>query len=75
MTIIYNIYIYIYIYIYIIYIYIYIYRHRALFIDTHTECSNLTDVSMGLLQITHALAHMKYGYTLLVPTNQRVPKK
>ena len=27
------------------------------------------------LMITHALGHMIYGYTLLVPINQRVLKK
>ena len=31
--------------------------------------------SVNDLIITHALGHMMYGYTLLVPMNQRVLKK
>ena len=60
-------YIYIYIYIYIIYIYICIWNH---------ENSVLSRLSIQwLCRAPHALGHMMYGYTLLVPMNQRVLKK
>ena len=64
---IYDIYINIYIYIYNIYIYIYSKRQ--------TMCPPSYYQSTSGLMAIHALGHMMYVYTLLVPMNQTVFNK
>ena len=59
-------------YIYV-YIYIYIYICTYIYVIMKTMCP-LDYRHSGFLP-THALGHMMYGYTLLVPINQRVLQK
>ena len=67
-------YIYIYIYIYIhIYIYVCIYIYIYIYVIMKTMCP--PGYHHNGFVATHALGHMMYGYTLLVPMNQRVLNK
>ena len=71
------IYIYIYIYMYMyIYIYIYIYIYKYIY---KYKCYHENNVHLGYhhngFVATHVLGHIIYGYTLLVPMNQRVLSK
>ena len=71
---IYIIYIY-YIYIYIVYIYVHIYIYIYIYIYTYT-CNHENNVPSWYHRnefvVAYALGHMTYGYTLLLPMNQRV---
>ena len=57
-----------------IYIYIYTYIHIYIYICNH-ENNVPSQLSPQWFVATHALGHMMYGYTLLVPMNQRALKK
>ena len=77
---IYFIYTYIlYIYIiYILYIYIHIYIYIYIYIYTYT-CNHENNVPSRYHRnefvVTYAIGHMTYGYTLLLPMNQRLRNK
>ena len=66
--------IYIYVYIYNIYtsIYIYIYVYVCIYIYAITKTMYPSSYHRNGFLATHPLGHMMYGYTLLVPMNQRV---
>ena len=71
--IIYILYIYIHIYIYIyihIYIYIYIYTYTC-----NHENNVPSRYHRNEFVVTYAIGHMTYGYTLLLPMNQRLRNK
>ena len=72
-----NIYIYIYIYTYT-YKYIYIHIYIYIYIYTYT-CNHENNVPSRYhcneFVVTYGLGHMTYGYTLLLPMNQRVRNK
>ena len=80
LNLLYIFYIYIYIiyiyYIYIVYIYTYIYIY--IYIYTYT-CNHENNVPSRYHRnefvVTYAIGHMTYGYTLLLPMNQRLRNK
>ena len=68
---------YTYVYTYNIYIYMYIYIYIYIYICVCVILKSMCPLGYhhNGFATTHALGHMMYGYTLLVPMNQRVLNK